>query len=110
MSGLPAVWRHPPLARHVCRLALLALVLAGCTATYPAYPVVPPPLAERVPEPPHSAEALSWRPGYYDWVRGRYEWVPGKWVPLAGHGTMWQDGYWRRTGFQTYEWVRPGWK
>ena len=92
------------------RGTLLGMALGGCREVYPAYPQVPPPLAERVPEPPKSAEALSWRPGYYQWVNERYVWTPGAWVPLAGHGTMWQDGYWQRTGFKTYEWVQPGWK
>jgi hypothetical protein len=96
--------------RPGCRVLLLALAVGGCRETYPAYPIVPPPLAERVPAPPRSAETLSWRPGYYNWADGRYVWVPGRWVPLAGHSALWQDGYWRRTGSTTYQWISPGWK
>lgn len=91
-------------------LLVLLLGTAGCTETYPAYPVAPAPRAERVPAPPPAAEALSWRPGHYDWSGSDYVWVSGDWVPLAGHSAMWQDGYWRRTGERSYEWIAAGWK
>ncbi len=110
MDRLRRARRKLYVRQPVWRALLLLLVLGGCTTVDPAYPVVPQPLAERVPAPPRSAEPLSWRPGYCDWVNDEYLWTPGDWVPLAGHGTLWQDGYWRRTGFRTYQWVRPGWR
>ena len=87
-----------------------ALALSGCVATYADYPQAPAPLNERVPAPPHSEMAQSWRPGYYDWNGSRYAWTPGRWVAAAGHGTLWQDGYWRQTGTSSYAWVPPGWR
>ncbi len=103
-------WTVAFVNRPLARALLLALALAGCTETYPAYPVVPQPLVERVPEPPASSATLSWRPGYYDWADGQYVWIAGEWVPLAGHGATWQDGYWQRIGPTTYQWVRAQWK
>ncbi len=90
-------------------LLLCPLILTACTGTYPAYPQVPLPLNENVPAAPASNIEQSWRPGYFDWNGASYDWHPGKWVPLAGHSTQWQDGYWRQTGTKTYEWVSPGW-
>jgi hypothetical protein len=76
----------------LCGALVITLAIVGCAETYPAYPQMPAPLAERVPEPPHSSEALSWRPRYWDWSADITR-VPGQWVPLAGHRAMWQDGY-----------------
>ncbi len=87
----------------------LGLALSGCLETYPDYPVAPALLSERVPEPPATGTPQSWRPGYYDYQDGQYRWVPGEWVPLAGHGRLWQDGYWVRTGSKSYSWVPAGW-
>ena len=41
-------------------------------------------------------------------VAPRFLWVSGRWVDGAGHGTLWQDGYWRREG-SGYEWVPAHW-
>lgn len=91
-------------------LACVGLALSGCSETYPAYPVVPALLTERVPVPPPADQAMSWRPGYYDFSDGNYIWRPGQWEPLAGHSTLWQDGYWVRSGIASYNWVPAGWK
>ena len=88
----------------------MAAMLAGCVPTYQAYPQAPAPLNERVPLPPVSDRAQAWRPGYYNWNGSSYVWHPGKWVPAAGHSTLWQDGYWRRVGQTDYQWVPPGWR
>lgn len=91
------------------RLLLASLLALGaCTATYQAFPPVPPLLAERVPAPPRSAVALIWRPGHYDWDGARYSWIAGAWVERAGHGTLWQDGYWQRDG-ASFGWVAAHW-
>lgn len=90
--------------------AALGAALVGCAGPYQAYPVVPPPRDEAVPRPPRSPVALSWRPGHYDYHDGLYDWVVGQWVPASGHGLLWQDGYWVRSGVTSYEWVRAGWK
>ena len=74
---------------------LCAALLAGCVPAFPQHPPVPPIPAERVPVPPSADVALIWRPGHYDWTGTNYVWVPGEWVERAGHGTLWQDGYWR---------------
>ena len=92
--------------------AFVLLALEGCAGAYPVagYPVAPAPLDERVPAPPRSSVPLSWRPGYYDYRGGRYVWTPGRWVSAQGHGTMWQDGYWTRSGPDTYAWVPARWR
>lgn len=106
----PQALQPAPGAAALCGALAMTLAIAGCDGSFPAYPQAPAPLAERVPEPPPSSQALSWRPGYWDWVGGSYSWVPGQWVPLAGHGAMWQDGYWVRIGFNSYQWIPPGWR
>ena len=94
------------------RLAAIALLAAlglqGCAVPLPGHPPVPPTLAEDVPAPPRSRVALIWRPGHYDWTGADYAWVQGEWVGRAGHGTLWQDGYWRRAG-PGEEWVPAHW-
>jgi len=88
-------------------VALCLFLLAGC-AVYPAHPPVPPIRAERVPAPPSSSVVMIWRPGHYDWNGVGYAWVAGEWVDRAGHGTLWQDGYWQQTN-QTAVWVPAHW-
>lgn len=97
--------------RVAIAVLLCPFAVAGCTEQYPAYPQAPPPpLNEDVPAPPASRVTQSWRPGYYDWNGSGYDWHPGEWIPLAGHSTEWQDGYWRRTGPAAYVWMPPGWR
>lgn len=95
------------MTRHILVLGL-ALAVGACSSTYPTYPVVPPPLPERVPTPPRSPVALIWQPGHYDWTGQTYAWIPGRWVERAGHGELWQDGFWRRSG-STYVWEPAHW-
>ena len=87
---------------------LCALVLQGCAVLPPGHPPVPPTLAEDVPAPPRTRVALIWRPGHFDWTGAEYVWEAGAWVSRAGHGTLWQDGYWRRSAAGE-EWVPAHW-
>ena len=41
-------------------------------------------------------------------LRAAFAWTPGEWVERAGHGTLWQDGYWRKDG-PSYAWVPAHW-
>ncbi len=84
--------RHPGPAP----IFVLLLAVAGCVPL-PELPPIPPVRAERVPAPPPAAETLIWQPGHYDWDGTNYVWVHGRWVTRAGHGPLWQDGFWRRT-------------
>lgn len=87
---------------------LCLLFFGGCGALVTDHLPVPPIRTERVPAPPRSFVVLIWQPGHYDWNGSGYVWVSGKWVERAGHGTLWQDGYWRQTN-QTSEWVPAHW-
>ena len=89
-------------------LGLCLFFLEGCGSLYTDHPPVPPIRAERVPAPPKSPFVLIWQPGHYDWNHVGYVWVSGKWVRRAGHGTLWQDGYWRQTD-QKPVWVPAHW-
>ena len=95
-------------------LALSALVVASCmvgacVAVLPGEaPTVPPVRAERIPQPPASAVTLIWRPGHWDWDGSDYRWAEGEWVSRAGHGPLWQDGFWRRAG-NGYIWQPAHW-
>jgi hypothetical protein len=89
--------RHP-----LTVAALIAILLAGCTApptttTVDAHPPVPAPLPETMPKPPVSAEGLIWQPGHWDWTGAGYVWQAGQYVPAAGHGDLWMQGYWDHT-------------
>ncbi len=77
--------------------AFCLLLLEGCAALPPSHPPVPPIPAEQVTAPPPSRFALIWQPGHFDWDGFGYRWVGGAWVERAGHGTLWQDGFWRTT-------------
>ena len=87
---------------------VLCLLLQGCAATYATHPPVPPALAELVPAPPQSDVSLIWQPGHFDWDGTDYVTVPGRWVERAGHGTLWQDGYWRPSNGPSV-WVPAHW-
>lgn len=85
------------------------LLLGGCAVPHGQnHPPVPPVLAEDVPAPPRSQVALIWRPGHYDWTGTGYQWRPGAWIDRAGHGSLWQDGYWKRSGYDAV-WVPAHW-
>ncbi len=90
-----------------------ALLLAGCTqpsngVATPPYPPVPAPLADPMPKPPVTPEALVWQPGHWDWQGTGYTWVAGEYVPRAGHGNDWQPGWWSlQSG--GWHWVAAHW-
>ncbi len=87
---------------------LYLILLEGC-ATLPAtHPPVPPIPTEQVSAPPPSRVALIWQPGHFDWNGRGYRWTPGAWVERAGHGTLWQDGFWRSTP-EGAVWVPAHW-
>ena len=46
-------------------LVTVVVLLVGCSEPSPPAPI-PPPMAEAVPKPPVSAEALVWQPGHWD--------------------------------------------
>lgn len=82
------------------RLAALGLfaclALLACSTANP-YPPVPAPLVEAMPNPPVSAQELTWQPGHWDWNGSGYVWQPGQYVPSAGHTNMWEPGFWAKT-------------
>ncbi len=93
---------------------LCAGLLAGCAqqpvvAAAPPYPPVPPPLAEQIPKPPVTPDALVWRPGYWDWNGTSYVWQPGQYVSAAGHGPLWQLGWWNMTS-TGWRWEPAHWR
>lgn len=94
-----------------CLPAVAVLLgVAGCVpvsgqAPAPAVPAIP---AERIPAPPASTVTLIWQPSHYDWDGAHYNLVPGRWVPRAGHGSLWQDGGWERSLGQ-WKWVPAHW-
>jgi hypothetical protein len=75
-----------------------ACLLAGCAAsTTVAYPPVPPPRPETIPNPPVSAAPLIWQPGHWNWTGAGYAWEPGMYVPQGSHSNMFMPGYWQQT-------------
>ncbi len=96
--------------------ALGLALLAGCaTSTPPApvqmanpYPPVPALPVENQGLPPVSEEPLTFQPGHYNWTGTGYAYVPGAWVKRAGHGMLWQAGYWA-LGPTGWAWVPPHW-
>ncbi len=91
------------------RVAVFCLaVLGACAPGYRPHPPVPPVPPENVPAPPRSSTTLIWQPGHFDWDGSAYHWIPGEWVERAGHGALWQDGFWRETP-RGSEWVPPHW-
>jgi hypothetical protein len=101
----PRPWRRPIAA------ALVALILAGCTAAQPGVvkspPAPPPRRAEIAPVAPTPAHV--WVPGQWAWHRDRYVWVPGHWEVPAGPGHVWVPGGWAlRDG--GYLWVEGHWR
>ena len=91
---------------------LVVSMLAGCSQVQTSggspYPPVPDALAESIPKPPVTAEALMWQPGHWDWNGSGYIWAPGQYVPAAGHGSLWMPGWWSRTE-STWAWQPPHW-
>jgi hypothetical protein len=101
----PRPWRRPIAA------ALVALILAGCTAAQPGVvkrpPAPPPRRAEIAPVAPTTAHV--WVPGQWAWHRDRYVWVPGHWEVPAVPGHVWVPGGWAlRDG--GYVWVEGHWR
>ena len=83
------------------------LTIAGCAA--PAgHPAVPPVRAEQVPPPPPTRTVVIWQPGHWKWTGADYAWEPGLWIERAGHGTLWQDGYWA-DGPLRPQWIAAHW-
>lgn len=91
-------------------LPIIALLfaLSSCASVAADPPAIPPIRAERVPAPPASTVTLIWQPGHYDWIGSAYLWTPGEWVPRAGHGPLWQDGFWRK-GPDGFVWEPAHW-
>ena len=83
--------------KHPAIPSVMWLLLQGCASTYATHPPAPPASAELVPAPPRSEVTLIWEPGHFDWDGVGYVKVPGRWVDRAGHGTLWQDGYWKES-------------
>jgi hypothetical protein len=106
------------MTKRTLAVALLGVtLLAGCATTTTTtttttavnpFPPVPPPIAETMPKPPVSAEVLLWQPGHWDWNGRGYEWQPGEYVPAAGHGALFQVGYWAPTP-SGWVWVKAHW-
>ena len=94
--------------KRLAALSMLCLLLQGCVGTYATHPPAPPAFAEQVPAPPRSKVPLIWQPGHFDWDGIGYIKVPGRWVDRAGHGTLWQDGYWRQVSGPSV-WVPAHW-
>ena len=93
---------------YLAGFATLVLLQVGCANQGLGHPPVPPVLSEQVPAPPASNVTLIWRPGHYLWDGRAYAWAPGAWVDRAGHGTLWQDGFWQRTDGRSV-WVPAHW-
>ncbi len=90
-----------------------SLALAGCAVTpvgvaYNPNPPPPPLRVEIVPKPPVSEEPLILQPGHWDWDGQGWVWRESAWVPRAGHGTTWQDGYWSNAS-GAWLWVPGHW-
>ena len=96
-------------------VALIGIaLLAGCAGqTQPdaganPYPPVPAAVAETIPKPPVTSQALMWQPGHWDWTGGGYVWARGQYVPAAGHGNMWTPGWWS-PGAAGWTWQPAHW-
>jgi hypothetical protein len=102
------------MSKRILAVALVgASLLAGCATPAPTpaanpFPPVPPPMAETIPKPPVSAEPLLWQPGHWDWNGSSYAWQPGEYVPAAGHGALFQVGYWQLAP-SGWVWVKAHW-
>ena len=99
-----------PVRTFVAGLAVS--MMAGCTPPRPPdtnnHPPVPPPISEVIPKPPVTAEALMWQPGHWDWNGSGYVWAKGQYVPAAGHGNLWMQGWWYPTP-SGWTWQPPHW-
>ena len=94
--------------------ALLAIsLIAGCAQSQQPgenpYPPIPPVISEAIPKPPVTAEPLMWQPGHWDWGGSGYVWAKGQYVPAAGHGNLWMQGWWARTD-AGWTWQPPHWR
>ena len=95
--------------RAVPLVMLVGVAVAGCAPpTGVGHPPIPPIPPEQVLAPPPSRTPLIWLPGHYDWNGATYVWRPGLWVERAGHGTLWQDGFWQ-PGLGGSVWVPGHW-
>ena len=94
-------------------LASMLLLLGACYVPPPdaglnPNPPPPPLLSEARPPPPLSEDEQIFQPGHWDWDgHGGYAWRGGRWVPRAGHGSQWLEGYWAFNGAWT--WVPAHW-
>ena len=117
---------------HLCLLAVLPFVLAGCVVTEPAPPVTSTTTVTRevtttgpttsetyvTQEPPAvrvEAQTVSpgpnylWTRGYWRWNGTTYVWVPGSWVVRPRTTAVWVEGRWvRRPG--GWVWVGGHWQ
>lgn len=97
---------------RILTAALAVSMIAGCiqiqTSGGNPHPPVPDALAETIPKPPVTAEALMWQPGHWDWNGSGYVWAPGQYVPAAGHGSLWMPGWWSRSE-SSWIWQPPHW-
>lgn len=88
------------MSRSTAIMVTLCLgILTGCMAgpdggALPPYPPVPPLMADPMPRPPVTAQALVWQAGHWDWTGSDYVWQAGQYVPAAGHGPLWRPGWW----------------
>ncbi len=85
-----------------------SILLAGCTAQVPDYPMPPPLPAETIPLPPVSEEQLIWHPGDWLYVAGSYRYEPGHYEPRGNHGALWTRGHWAGTSGH-YVWLPGAW-
>jgi hypothetical protein len=97
----------------VVAVAIGLLPLGGCVVqsgrpVVAACPAPPPLHTEVLPRPPLSEEPLVWQPGHWDWNGSTYTWRDGAWLPRAGRGTSWLDGYWT-TASGSCVWVPAHW-
>ncbi len=100
------------------RLALAAAfaagslaLLGGCRSDMRAAmspPPVPPPQQELIPKPPVTSTPLVLQPGHWDWNGTGYVWEPARYVPRAGHGSLFMPGYWAQSA-SGWQWQPPHW-
>ncbi len=86
-----------------------ALLIAGCAARPPSFPVPPPLPAEVVPLPPVSDTRLIWQPGDWVFTGGSYRFDAGRYVPAAGHSPNWVYAHWAIGPQGGYVWIPGGW-
>ena len=117
---------------YLVGLALVAMVLAGCTVVEPV-PVTTEVTREVVTTGPGAAATSEvlvtrtppalrvetqtvspgarhvWTRGYWRWTGADYEWVPGRWVIRPRPAAAWVEGRWvRRPG--GWVWMAGHWE